>query len=121
MQGLVQRVCMSVEGDRRALQRFARDLSEAGVTHLLPMLGIICPWAAAARALVPQRLRYLVTFQGYELYVHYARAIGCEQQVYERLRETAAASDWPAIAVGHRRTGRGAAGDPARDSRRVPV
>jgi glycosyltransferase involved in cell wall biosynthesis len=99
MQGLVQRVCMSVDGDRRAVRRFARELSEAGVTHLLPMLGIICPWAAAARALVPQRLRYLVTFQGYELYVHYARAIGCEQQLYERLRETAAASDWPAIAV----------------------
>ena len=99
MQGLVQRVCMSVEGDRRSVRRFARDLSEAGVTHLLPMLGIICPWAAAARTLVPQRLRYLVTFQGYELYAHYARAIGCEQQLYECLRETAAASDWPAIAV----------------------
>jgi glycosyltransferase involved in cell wall biosynthesis len=99
MQGLVQRVCMSVEGDRRGLRRFARDLAEARVTHLLPMLGILCPWAAAARALVPQRLRYLVTFQGYELYVHYARAIGREEELYERLRETAAASDWPAIAV----------------------
>ncbi|MHC4766234.1 MAG: glycosyltransferase family 4 protein [Planctomycetota bacterium] len=99
MRGLVQRVCMSVEGDRRAVRRFAGELSEAGVTHLLPMLAILCPWAAAARALVPQRLRYLVTFQGYELYVHYARAIGCEQQLYERLRKTAADSDWPAIAV----------------------
>ena len=99
MQGLVRRVCMSVEGDRRLLRRFARDLSKARVTHLLPMLGIFCPWADAARKLVPQRLRYLVTFQGYELYAQYARGIGREQQLYERLRETAAASDWPAIAV----------------------
>jgi glycosyltransferase involved in cell wall biosynthesis len=99
MQGLVRRVCMSVEEDRRAVRRFARELSEAGVTHLMPMLAILCPWAAAVRPLVPHRLRYLVTFQGYELYAHYARAIGCEQQLYERLREAAAASDWPAIAV----------------------
>jgi glycosyltransferase involved in cell wall biosynthesis len=99
MQGLVRRVCDSVEQDRRPIRRFAEELSEAGVTHLLPMLAILCPWAAAARDHVRHRLRYLITFQGYELYVNYARAIGREQQLYDRLREAARDSDWLAVAV----------------------
>ncbi|MHC4218387.1 MAG: glycosyltransferase family 4 protein [Planctomycetota bacterium] len=99
MEGLVRRVCDSVVGDRRVVRRFARSLSNAGVTHLLPMLGILCPWAAAARPLVRHRLRYLVTFQGYELYVNYARAIDREQQLLDCLVTTVEESDWPAIAV----------------------
>ena len=99
MEGLARRVCASVEGDRRLLKRFGHELDAAGVTHVLPMLGILCPFAQAARAHVGHRLRYLVTFQGYELYVNFAKAIHCEQQVYERLQETVRESDWPAIAV----------------------
>jgi glycosyltransferase involved in cell wall biosynthesis len=99
MQGLVVRVCDAVENDRRLVRRFARSLSEAGVTHLLPMLGILCPWAAAARPLVDHDMRYLVTFQGYELYVSYARSIEREQQFYDRMLDTVRQSDWPAIAV----------------------
>ncbi len=99
MEGMIRRVCSSVDGDRRLVRRFARALTAERVTHLLPMLGVLCPWAAAARALVPHRLRYLVTFQGYELYVNYARAMGCEQALYDRLIETVRQSDWPAVAV----------------------
>ncbi len=99
MEGLVRRVCASVETDRPLLKRFGAELTSAGVTHVLPMLGILGPWAAAARAHVPHRLRYLVTFQGYELYVNFAKAIHCEQQLYERLQQTVRDSDWPAIAV----------------------
>ena len=99
MEGLVRRVCDSVEGDARLVRRFARSLSEARVTHLLPMLAIVCPWAAAARRHVGHPLKYLVTFQGYELYISYARAIDRERQLLDRLVEAVDASDWPAIAV----------------------
>jgi glycosyltransferase involved in cell wall biosynthesis len=99
MEGFVRRVCDSVEEDHRLVRRFARSLSDAGVTHLLPMLAILCPWAAAARPLVGHRLRYLVTFQGYELYVNYARAIDRERQLFDRLVTMVERSDWPAIAV----------------------
>jgi glycosyltransferase involved in cell wall biosynthesis len=99
MRGLVRRVVTGVERDRRVVRGFARGLSRAGVTHVLPMLGILCPWAAAAKALTGDRLRYLVTFQGYELYVNYAREIHCEQELYGRLVEAVRRSDWPAIAV----------------------
>jgi glycosyltransferase involved in cell wall biosynthesis len=97
--GLVRRVCAGVETDRRLLRRFAGQLERTGVTHLMPALEVFCPWAAAARELVPQELKYLVTFQGYEVYGNYAREIGLEQKLYTRLRETVAASDWPGIAV----------------------
>lgn len=97
--GLVRRVCAGVETDGRLLRRFARQLRSTGVTHLLPALEVFCPWAAAAKKLVPQDLKYLVTFQGYEVYGNYAREIDLEEQFYARLRQTVAQSDWPAIAV----------------------
>ena len=97
--GLVRRVCVGVESDGRLLRRFAGQLRRTGVTHLLPALEVFCPWAAAAKKLVPQDLKYLVTFQGYEVYGNYAREIGLEEELYSRLRQTVADSDWPAIAV----------------------
>ena len=98
MEGLIRRACKGVEADRRLLKRFAGELAETGVTHLLPMLAILCPWAAAAQARRPN-LSYLVTFQGYELYVSYARARGLDQRLFARFREIVERSDWPAIAV----------------------
>src|SRR5688500_10299314 len=86
--GLVTHVCQGVESDPRLVQRFARQIAAAGVTHLMPTLEIFCPWAAAAKKLVPHDLRYLVTFQGYEVYGNYARELGCEQPFYARLAET---------------------------------
>jgi len=99
MQGLVRRVCDGVEGDRRLVRRFARSIDRAGVTHLLPMLGIVAPWARAAARASARRVRYVVTFQGYELYVNYARDIDREQHLYDLLVATVEASDYPAIAV----------------------
>jgi glycosyltransferase involved in cell wall biosynthesis len=99
MHGLLGRVCDGVEGDRRLVARFARQVAESGVTHMLPMLELLCPWVAAAIPLVPQHLRYLVTFQGYEVYANYARDMGCEQKLYARLAETASGGHWPSIAV----------------------
>jgi hypothetical protein len=93
--GLVRRVCAGVESDGRLLRRFAGQLRRTGVTHLLPALEVFCPWAAAAKKLVPQDLRYLVTFQGYEVYGNYAREIGLEES---STCETVA-NQLPAIAV----------------------
>jgi glycosyltransferase involved in cell wall biosynthesis len=99
MENLLRSVCDGVERERRVVRRFARDLAAGRVTHVLPMLEMLCPWVAAARKVVSHRVRYLVTFQGYELYATYARSIGREAELYRRLVETVDASDWPAIAV----------------------
>jgi glycosyltransferase involved in cell wall biosynthesis len=54
--------------------------------------------AAAVQRLRPQ-LRYLVTFQGYELYVNYARNRGQEQDLFARFRDLVERSGMPAVAV----------------------
>jgi glycosyltransferase involved in cell wall biosynthesis len=95
----VRHVCQGVEKDQTLIRRFAAELTGAGVTHLMPTLEFLAPFAEAAKPLVPHLLRYLVTFQGYELYAKYAREINCEEELYRRLRNTVAASDWAAIGV----------------------
>ncbi len=99
MRGMIHRVCEGVETDPALVRRFARQINEAGVTHLLPMLGVLCPWAAAAAKRAGPHVHYLVTFQGYELYVNYARAMNREREVYQRLVEVVDGSSFPAIAV----------------------
>jgi glycosyltransferase involved in cell wall biosynthesis len=88
-----------VQGDQALVRRFARELDSCGVTHMLPMLEFLCPWVEAARAHMRHPLKYLVTFQGYELYSTYARALNRERDLYARLVETVDRSDWPAVAV----------------------
>lgn len=99
MERLLTSVCEGVERQHTVVKRFARELSETGVTHVLPMLEMLCPWVAAARKLIDHPVKYLVTFQGYELYSTYARTMGRERQLYDRLVDTVEQSDWPAIAV----------------------
>lgn len=99
MQSLMHLVCDDVMRDQAVVRRFARELDEAGVTHLLPMLSVLGVWAAAARRHMRRPMKYLVTFQGYELYSNYARQIGLESKLYERLRAAVEESDFPAIAV----------------------
>ena len=99
LQGMIREVCDGVERDQSLIRRFADELAAAGVTHLLPTLELLCSWAAAAAPLVGPSMRYVVTFQGYELYANYARAMNCEDQLYARLAEVVAGSAWPAIAV----------------------
>jgi glycosyltransferase involved in cell wall biosynthesis len=105
--GLVQRmmgrlltlVAEGPDGDPAVLRRFAREVEAAGVTHMLPMLAMFAAWPLAARPLQTNPPRLLVTFQGYELYINYARAAGLEQKVYERLRGFAEQADFQSIAV----------------------
>lgn len=99
VQGALRRVCAGVESEPRLVARFARQLTAAQVTHLLPTLEFLCPWALAARPLVPQRMGYTVTFQGYELYANYARGIGLEGPLYALLAHLVRQADWPSIAV----------------------
>lgn len=99
MEGFMRYVCKGVEKDAAVISRFASQLSRARVTHVLPMLSVLCPWVLAARERLQNVFRYLVTFQGYELYVRYARQIGLEGEILARLREVVARSDWPCVAV----------------------
>lgn len=100
MRRLTIALCEGVEkSDPGLVSRFAADLKRNGVTHVLPMLEMLCPWVDAARRKGGLDLKYLVTFQGYELYSTYARAIDLEAALYARLVETVEHSDWPAIAV----------------------
>lgn len=99
MRSVIRETCQGFERDLGMIRRFAGELAATKVTHLLPNLEFLALIAAAVRAHVPHRLRYLVTFQGYELYANYAREMGLEQALYGRLREAVDESDWPAVAV----------------------
>lgn len=100
MNNLTRDLCEGVERDRAAVRRFADDLARSRVTHVLPMLEMLCLWVDAARSSAGGvKPKYLVTFQGYELYSTYARALRLERALYDRLAETVERSDFPAIAV----------------------
>ena len=92
-------ICQGVEGDPGLIRRFASQIEAAGVTHLLPNLELLAPIVRASRDLVPWRPRYVVTFQGYEVYANDARRIGLEETLYRRLAEVVRGSDYRAVAV----------------------
>ncbi len=99
IEALIRIACAGVETDTRLIRRFAAKLTELRVTHLLPNLEILALFAAAARNQVPHDLKYLVTFQGYEIYANFARELGCDEALYRRLADVVTESDWPAVAV----------------------
>jgi hypothetical protein len=43
MAGLMNTLCDGVEKERAVVKQFARGLNDAGVTHMLPMLEMLCP------------------------------------------------------------------------------
>lgn len=99
LRGLIKFVCAGVESDPHLIRRFAHELTQAKVTHLLETIEILAPFAAAARSHVTHPLQCLVQFQGYETYAPYAAQLGLEQQMYQRIREAVDSSDWPAVTV----------------------
>lgn len=99
MQRMLLHVCEGVDREPALIRRFARQMTEARVTHVLPMLAALCPWVTAAAKYMPAPPKLLVTFQGYELYANYARRLGCERQLYDRFIEVVKQSDLPAVAV----------------------
>lgn len=96
---LIRAVCAGVGRDQRLIRRFGKELTQAGVTHMLPNIECLAPFVDEAKNHVPHQLKSLVTFQGYELYATFAREIGQEAVLYQRLTEAVERSDWPAIAV----------------------
>jgi len=99
VQGLLRAIGAGIERDRPLISRFSRQLDEAGVTHLLPMLAVFCPIVQKAIERTRQPIEYLVTFQGYELYLNYASQIGYEQTFHQLFSQAVADSRYPAIAV----------------------
>jgi glycosyltransferase involved in cell wall biosynthesis len=99
MGNFLKLVADGVEKDPGPLNRFVRQVSEARVTHMLPMLAALAPYALAARERCPLKPKCQMIFQGYELYINYARAIGIEQDVYARFRQCANDADWQVVCV----------------------
>lgn len=99
LRGLLKFVCGGVEKDSSLVRRFARQMDKYNVTHMLPSLEMLAPLVIHARRQSARDIKLLVTFQGYEIYANYARAIGLEQPLYARLRNVALESDFPAVAV----------------------
>ncbi|WP_395737989.1 glycosyltransferase family 4 protein [Prosthecobacter sp.] len=99
MTSVLRHVCRGVERDRGLITSFARELEQTGVTHLLPNLEMLALFAKEARDLASGKPRYVVTFQGYEIYANFARPIGLEARLYQKLAEAVAHSGWPAVAV----------------------
>ena len=99
MGNFLQLVADGVEKDPGPLNRYIREVTAAGVTHQLPMLAALAPYAIAAKNRCPLKPKCQMIFQGYELYINYARKIGIEQDVYARFRECANQSDWQAVCV----------------------
>jgi hypothetical protein len=99
LRGIIRQVCQGVESDPRLIRRFARELTETGVTHLTETIEILAPFVEAARKLATHPIRNVVQFQGYETYAPYASRIGLEQQMYQRIRDAVESSGGPALTV----------------------
>ncbi len=99
MGNLMRLIVDGIGNDPAVTKRFVAEVERAGVTHMLPMLGMLAPYAKLAREKASTKPKYLVTFQGYELYVHYARLVQLEQQLYEVMRSCANEADYPSITV----------------------
>lgn len=99
MGNFLKLVAEGVEKDTGPLNRFIRQVTQAKVTHMLPMLAALAPYALAARERCPLKPKCQMIFQGYELYINYARDIGIEQDVYARFRQCANDADWQVVCV----------------------
>jgi glycosyltransferase involved in cell wall biosynthesis len=97
---LMSNCCRAIcDGDPALSRRLQRFIARDHVTHLLPTFAMICPFAQPAKAALNGQFDYLVTFQGEEIFANFAKEIGRLDDYHRRLRETVAASGWPAIAV----------------------
>jgi glycosyltransferase involved in cell wall biosynthesis len=97
---LMQNCCRSIcDGDPALTRRLESLMIRDGVTHLLPTFAMICPFAQPIKEQRRHAFDYLVTFQGEEIFANFAAGIGRLDDFHRRLRETVAASGWPAIAV----------------------
>jgi len=81
------------------LNRLESFLLRDRVTHLLPTFAWTCPLAQRVKERGRAAFDYLPTFQGEEIFAHFASRIGRLDDYHRVLRETVAGSPWPAVAV----------------------
>lgn len=99
MNGLIRHVCHGVERDRGVFKSFAKKIERERITHLIPNLSVFGPFCDEVKKYVSSPPSYLVTYQGYEVYGNYAYDLGLDRQLFQRLKETAERSDFPAVVV----------------------
>lgn len=103
---LMQVICDGGRSDPKLLDRLERLILRDGVTHLLPTFAWTCPLAQRVKERGRAKFDYLSTFQGEEIFAHFAMRIGRIDDYHRVLRETVAGSGWPAVAVSRDYIGR---------------
>lgn len=99
MGNLMRNICDGGRSDPRLLSKLERFLIRDRVTHLLPTFAWTCPIAQRVKERGRAKFDYLPTFQGEEIFAHFAMHIGRLDDYYRVLRETVDGSGWPAVAV----------------------
>ncbi len=85
--------------DPALARRLEKMMIADGVTHLLPTFAMSCPIALAVKKRGRHPFEYLATFQGEEIFANYANSVGRRDDYYHQLRQSVAASAWPAVCV----------------------
>jgi glycosyltransferase involved in cell wall biosynthesis len=96
---LVRVMCDGGRSDLGLIDRLEKFLIRDGVSHLLPTFAWTCPIAQRVRERGRAKFEYLPTFQGEEIFAHFAMRIGRIGDYHRVLREVMAGSPWPAVAV----------------------
>src|SRR5207247_1683970 len=99
MGNLMQVICDGGRSDPGLLNRLEKFLIRDGVTHLLPTFAWTCPLAQRVKERGRAKFDYLPTFQGEEIFAHFAMRVGRLADYHRVLGETVAGSGWPAVAV----------------------
>jgi glycosyltransferase involved in cell wall biosynthesis len=92
-------ICDGGRTDPALLDRLESLLVRDGVTHLMPTFAWTCPLAQRVKERGRASFDYLPTFQGEEIFAHFANRIGRLDDYHRVLRETLDGSGWPAVAV----------------------
>jgi glycosyltransferase involved in cell wall biosynthesis len=99
MGNLMHVICDGGRSDPGLLNRLESFLLRDRVTRLLPTFAWTCPLAQRVKERGRAAFDYLPTFQGEEIFAHFASRIGRLDDYHRVLRETVAGSPWPAVAV----------------------
>jgi glycosyltransferase involved in cell wall biosynthesis len=99
MGNLMRVICDGARSDPGLLDRLESFLIRDGVTHLLPTFAWVSPIAQRVKERGRTKFDYLPTFQGEEIFAHFAMEIGRLDDYHRVLRETLDGTPWPAIAV----------------------
>ncbi|HSI37435.1 MAG TPA: glycosyltransferase family 4 protein [Tepidisphaeraceae bacterium] len=103
---LMRVICDRGRSDPGLLRRLEKRLIADDVTHVLPTFAWTCPIVQRVKERGRAQFDYLPTFQGEEIFAHYAMHIGRLGDYHAALQETVAGSPWPAIAVSRDYIGR---------------